>query len=52
MRVYVLSEHNEDRPLKLLKCFKRITVNANEIEDAIISIDLEDIMLYDPHMSE
>ncbi len=49
VQVYVSSENREDdRPVKLLKGFKRVTVKAGETAVAEISVELDDIKFYDP----
>ena len=49
LQVYIGSENKEtDRPVKLLKGFKRISVKKGETERADIHIDLSDIMFYCP----
>lgn len=48
VQVYVSSENTqEDRPVKLLKGFKRISVKAGESETVKISTELDDIKFYD-----
>lgn len=47
LQIYVSSENAEqDRPVKLLKGFKRVSVKAGERVSANIEIDLEDIKFY------
>ena len=49
VQVYVSSENKEeDRPVKLLKGFKRVTVKTGETAVAEISVELDDIKFYDP----
>ena len=49
VQVYVSSDNTGvDRPVKLLKGYKRIGVTANSTETATIEIDLEDIKFYNP----
>ncbi len=49
LQIYVSSENKEqDRPVKLLKGFKRVSVNAGDCVNANIEIDLEDIKFYNP----
>ncbi|MBR2956996.1 MAG: glycoside hydrolase family 3 C-terminal domain-containing protein, partial [Clostridia bacterium] len=49
VQVYVSSDNiGVDRPVKLLKGYKRIGVNANSTETATIEISLEDIKFYNP----
>ena len=49
LQVYIGSENKEtDRPVKLLKGFKRISVKKGKTERADIHIDLSDIMFYCP----
>ena len=53
VQVYVGSNRNDvDRPVKLLKGFKRISVDANESKNAEIEIDLNDIKFYNPENEE
>ncbi len=53
VQVYVSGENkDEDRPVKLLKGFKRINVKAGEEEDVTVFVDLEDIMFYDTESGE
>ncbi len=48
VQVYVSSENKEeDRPVKLLKGFKRVSVKAGEEIEAVISVEFEDIKFYD-----
>ena len=47
LQIYVASENAEqDRPVKLLKGFKRVSVKAGESVNARVEIDLEDIKFY------
>lgn len=47
LQIYVSSENAEqDRPVKLLKGFKRVSVKAGECVSAKVEIDLEDIKFY------
>lgn len=47
LQIYVASENaDKDRPVKLLKGFKRVSVKAGESESARVEIDLEDIKFY------
>ena len=49
IQVYVGSERTDvDRPVKLLKGFKRISVDSHDSKEAEIEIDLEDIKFYNP----
>ena len=49
VQVYVSSDNNAvDRPVKLLKGYKRIGVKPNSAETAVIEIDLEDIKFFNP----
>lgn len=49
VQVYVGSENKEkDRPVKLLKGFKRVSVKAGETRQTDIDIDVEDIKFYNP----
>ncbi len=49
VQVYVSSKNTlEDRPVKLLKGFKRITVGAGESAEVSITVPVADIKFYDP----
>lgn len=49
VQVYVSSKNAlEDRPVKLLKGFKRITVGAGESAEVSITVPVDDIKFYDP----
>ena len=49
VQVYVGSENKEtDRPVKLLKGFKRVSVAKNKTVKAEVEIDISDIMFYCP----
>ena len=49
VQVYVSSnDSSEDRPVKLLKGFKRVSVNADDTTAVSIEIDLDDIKFYNP----
>ena len=53
LQVYVSSESTEqDRPVKLLKGFKRVGVKAGETVNARVEIDLEDIKFYNAENGE
>ena len=53
LQVYVSSENKEqDRPVKLLKGFKRVSVKAGESVSTNIKIDLEDIKFYNAETGE
>ncbi len=53
LQVYLSSENTEeDRPIKLLKGFKRVSVKPSEAVTVNISIDPDDIKFYDPEKSE
>ena len=48
VQIYVSSENKEeDRPVKLLKGFKRVSVKAGEEKQVKISVNYDDIMFYD-----
>lgn len=48
LQVYVGSENTEeDRPVKLLKGFKRVSVKTGESTEVKISVDYDDIKFYD-----
>ena len=49
IQVYVSSDNtNEDRPVKLLKGFKRVSIKSEDTAQVNIEIDLDDIMFYNP----
>ena len=53
VQVYLSSENkDEDRPIKLLKGFRRINVKAGQEEILKISVDLDDIRFYNPQSGE
>ncbi len=53
LQIYVSSENKEqDRPVKLLKGFKRVNVKAGESVNANITIDLDDIKFYNAENSQ
>ncbi len=53
VQVYVASENTEqDRPVKLLKGFKRVSVKAGGIVTAEISFCLDDIKFYNPEKTD
>lgn len=53
VQVYVGSENSaQDRPVKLLKGFKRVSVKAGETVKAEIDVDVEDIKFYNPEKGE
>ena len=53
LQIYVSSENAEqDRPVKLLKGFKRVSVKAGESVSVKVEIDLEDIKFYNAETSE
>ncbi len=53
LQIYVASENaDKDRPVKLLKGFKRVSVKAGESESARVEIDLEDIKFYNAETGE
>ena len=53
LQIYFLSENAEqDRPVKLLKGFKRVSVKAGESVSAKVEIDLEDIKFYNAQTGE
>ena len=53
VQVYVGSENKEaDRPVRLLKGFRRVSVKKGEDVKTEISIDLSDIMFYYPEKSD
>lgn len=49
VQIYVSSDNTAiDRPVKLLKGYKRIGVNSNSSEAVTVEIDLEDIKFFNP----
>ena len=49
VQVYISSNNTAiDRPVKLLKGYKRIGVNANSAQTAVIETELEDIKFFNP----
>ncbi len=49
VQIYVSSDNTDvDRPVKLLKGYKRVGVNANSVETVEVIIELDDIKFYDP----
>ena len=53
LQIYASSGNAElDRPLKLLKGFKRVSVKAGESVSAKVEIDLEDIKFYNAEKGE
>ena len=53
VQVYVGSNRAEtDRPVKLLKGFRRITVKASQTENINIAVDTDDIRFYNPENEE
>ena len=53
VQVYVGSEKSsEDRPVKLLKGFKRVSVKAGETVKTEIDVNIEDIKFYNPEKGE
>jgi beta-glucosidase len=53
VQVYVSSNNkDEDRPVKLLKGFKRVSVEAGETVRAEIEVSVDDIKFFDPESSE
>ena len=53
LQVYVSSKNQEtDRPVKLLKGFKRVSVNKGEKVTAEVKVETEDIRFYNPENGE
>lgn len=53
LQVYISSENEEeDRPVKLLKGFKRVSVEAGQSVSAKVSIDIDDIKFYNVESGE
>ncbi|MBR4858077.1 MAG: glycoside hydrolase family 3 C-terminal domain-containing protein [Clostridia bacterium] len=53
VQVYVSSKNTlEDRPVKLLKGFMRVTVGAGETAEISVNVPVDDIKFYDPAEGE
>ncbi len=53
LQIYIGSNGTDkDRPVKLLKGFKRISVKSGETAIASVEIDVEDIRFYNPDLGE
>ncbi len=53
VQVYVSSDNSEeDRPVKLLKGFKRVAVEAGKTEKVIIEVPFDEIRFYDPEKGD
>ncbi len=53
VQVYVSSKNtDEDRPVKLLKGFKRVTVDSGKSENVEIMIPVDEIRFYDPEKGD
>ena len=53
VQVYVSSKNTlEDRPVKLLKGFMRVTVGAGETAEVSVNVPVDDIKFYDPEAEE
>ena len=53
VQVYIGSDNTEkDRPVKLLKGFRRVTVAAGESKKVEIEVDVDDIKFYNPDNGE
>jgi len=53
VQVYFSSKNTlDDRPVKLLKGFKRITVGAGESAEVSITVPVDDIKFYDPEAGD
>ena len=53
LQIYFSSENSEqDRPVKLLKGFKRVSVKAGESVSVKVAVDLEDIKFYNAEICE
>ncbi|MBQ3006883.1 MAG: glycoside hydrolase family 3 C-terminal domain-containing protein [Clostridia bacterium] len=53
IQVYIGSNNTEtDRPVKLLKGFRRVTVDAGKTAVAEITVDFDDIKFYNPESGE
>ena len=53
VQIYVSSKNNlEDRPVKLLKGFKRVTVDAGESAEVLITVPVDDIKFYNPETGD
>lgn len=53
IQVYISSDNKEaDRPVKLLKGFKRICVKKGETVEATVTVDIDDISFYCPEKGD
>ena len=53
VQVYIASNNTAvDRPVKLLKGFKRVSVNSGETVNALVEAELDDIKFYNPEKGE
>ena len=53
IQIYIGSNGAEnDRPVKLLKGFKRVSIKSGESETVKVDIDIEDIRFYNPDLGE
>ena len=53
VQVYIASKNTEkDRPVKLLKGFKRVAVEAGNSENVKIEVELDEIRFYDPEKAD
>lgn len=53
VQVYIASKNTEkDRPVKLLKGFKRVAVEAGNSENVKIEVELDEIRFYNPEKSD
>ncbi len=53
VQIYVGSDNEDvDRPVKVLKGFKRVSVKAGGIVEAEVSVDIDDIKFYCPEKGE
>ena len=53
IQIYIGSENKDaDRPVKVLKGFKRISVKAGETVEATVNVEIDDIKFYCPENGE
>lgn len=53
IQIYVGSDNKEkDRPVKLLKGFKRVSIKAGESAEITVKVDIDDIKFYCPEKGE
>ena len=53
LQVYIASDDTaKERPVKLLKGFRRVSVKANSSTKAEVTVDIDDIRFYNPEISD